>query len=254
MKVIGSGVQVLPPTDLTRAAAEYCAVGCILTSSKIALFSQFSKVCSYQHRPFYLTVSQHDSHSGGHNTTFHDSILAAGEDELWAGTAYESWAEIPGERLRLLGLAQRAINTGKAAAVIFVSGDQHWAELMAKRLPSSDQFGHSQTVSRTASVSTLSIAWLHSLVLCTQVYEVTASGVPQNYDEDIGNSNRLRERSCDHAGSGPANQACVFPFWYGGQWYDDCTQADSDMDWCSTRTDGQGNHQVGNTCLSIDWS
>ena len=42
---------------------------------------------------------------------------------------------------------------GKAKIIIFVSGDQHWAELMAKRMPDSLDYGPAQTL-----------------------YEVTASG------------------------------------------------------------------------------
>ena len=45
------------------------------------------------------------------------------------------------------------INRGRAKIIIFVSGDQHWAELMAKRMPSSLDYGPAQTL-----------------------YEVTASG------------------------------------------------------------------------------
>ena len=101
----------------------------------------------------------------------------------------QMWGEVPQERERLVGLAQRSINTGKTKAVIFVSGDQHWAELMAKRMPASDQWGPSQVL-----------------------YEVTASGVPQHFEADLWNSNRLRVRSADHNGQGPANENCVFPF------------------------------------------
>ena len=43
-------------------------------------------------------------------TTFTDSILAVGEDSYWEGTSYESWAEIPQERKKLLQKAQLAIN------------------------------------------------------------------------------------------------------------------------------------------------
>ena len=46
------------------------------------------------------------------------------------------------------------------------------------------------------------------------LYEVTGSGVYQDFNHDILNGNRLRARSCDHQGDGPFNQACVFPFRY----------------------------------------
>jgi len=198
IKVIASGIQVLPPTDQTKSRTNFCA---------------------------------DDSHSGGSTTTFTDSILAVGENASWFGTEYESWAEIPRERLRLLGSAQRSINEGKTKAVIFVSGDQHWAEIMAKKMPESEIFGPSQTL-----------------------YEVTASGVPRLWNYDILNSNRLRDRSCDHEGSGPFNQACVFPFRYRGATYTECTTADSDTPWCSTKTDATNSHISGywGNCAPIE--
>jgi len=186
--VIASGIQVLPPTDLSRTRTEYCA---------------------------------DDSHSGG-GTSFLDSIHALGEDGDWYGTEYESWAEIPKERLKLLGLAQKSINEGRTKAVIFVSGDQHWAELMAKKMPESAEFGPSQVL-----------------------YEVTASGVPRLFNYDIINSNRLRDRSCNTEGSGPYNQACVFPFRYQGATYTDCITVDSSEPWCSTKTDSTNSHIPG---------
>lgn len=189
IKIIASGVQVLPPTDQTRDSSEYCA---------------------------------DDSHSGGVTTTFADSISAVGEDGEWFGTDMESWGEIPQERKKLLGLAQRSINSGNAKVVIFVSGDMHWAELMAKKMPASKLFGSSQTL-----------------------YEVTASGVPQSWNYDIRNSNRLRDRSCDTKGSGPYNQACVFPFRFEGVTYTNCTTASSNIEWCATKTDTTDSYLPG---------
>ena len=142
VKIIASGIQVLQPTDLTRTQTTYCA---------------------------------DDSHSGGDTTTFLDSIKSVSEDSNWVGTNYESWGEMPKERLKLLGKAQKAINDGKTKAVIFVSGDQHWGELMAKRMPDSPNFGSSQVL-----------------------YEITSSGIYQNWSGMDGNSNRLRKRSADH--------------------------------------------------------
>ena len=86
------------------------------------------------------------------------------------------------------------------------------------------------------------------------LYEVTGSGVYQDFNYDIHNGNRfnclylialgfineppssqilrdwlsltkfrLRRRSCDYQGSGPFNQACVFPFRYQGNTYTECT-------------------------------
>ena len=50
-----------------------------------------------------------------------------------------------------------------------MSGDPHWAELMAKRMPASEVWGPEQTL-----------------------YEVTASGIPQNLPGFYLNSNRCR--------------------------------------------------------------
>lgn len=188
VKVIVSGTQVLPPTDLTRGVEEFCA---------------------------------HDSHSGGGNS-FMDAISAVGEGVEWKGTEYETWAEVPLERLKLLGLAQKTINDGYADAVIFLSGDQHWGELMAKQMPASPLYGDPRVL-----------------------YEVTASGIMQNWPYDIENSNRVRERSADLRGSGPFIHACSFPFIYGGTVYTTCTGADADFDWCSLEVDAAGAHIPG---------
>lgn len=76
VKIIASGIQVLPPTDLrSRDAHSYCA---------------------------------YDGAGG----TFDSSVAAVGEGERSVGTGYESWAEMPQERARLLQKCQRAINDG----------------------------------------------------------------------------------------------------------------------------------------------
>ena len=75
--------QVLPPTNLiTRLLPEFCA---------------------------------HDSHNKGDNTTnsFLEAIARVGEGEEWYGVPYEMWGEVPLQREKLLGLAQRSINRGK---------------------------------------------------------------------------------------------------------------------------------------------
>jgi len=186
VKVIATGIQVLHPTDQTRALSTYCA---------------------------------YDGASG----TFLSSIAAVGEDSNYLGTSYENWGEIPQERAKLLGKAQKAINDGKAKVIVFASGDQHWAELMAKRMPTSATYGASQVL-----------------------YEVTASGIHQNWNEAIQNSNRLRGRSANNVGSGPYIKACIFPFIYGGITYSDCTTvANNGVLWCSTKTDSSNNHVPG---------
>jgi uncharacterized Zn finger protein len=54
---------------------------------------------------------------------------------------------------------------------------QHWAELMAMRVPASAEHGP-------------------SVVL----HEVTASGIDQRWEEAIGNANRVRQRTADYQG------------------------------------------------------
>ena len=155
--------------------------------------------------------------------TFLESIARVGESEDWYGVEYEMWGEVPLQRERLLGLAQRSVNRGKTKLVIFVSGDQHWAELMAKRMPESSEWGPTQVL-----------------------YEVTASGVPRNWPYRELNSNRLRVRSADHQGRGPHNQNCQFPFTYQGESYRDCTEVgNGGVAWCSVLVDELGNHQAG---------
>lgn len=188
IKIIGSGIQVLPPTNLsTENAGSYCA---------------------------------YDG-SGG---SFEQAMSDVGEGPQWRGTSYESWAEIPQQRTKLLQLCQKSINDGYTKKVIFVSGDQHWGEIMAKEMPASNIYGDSQIL-----------------------YEVTASGIDQNWNEDIENSNRVRVRSSDSKGTGGFfDQECNFPFHYSGATYNQCTAVENnDIEWCSTQTDGSDNHIPG---------
>lgn len=80
VKVIASGTQILPPTDLLRSASSYCA---------------------------------YDGAGG----SFEASIEALGESAESVGTGYESWGEIPQERMKLLQKCQKAINDGFAKVV-----------------------------------------------------------------------------------------------------------------------------------------
>ena len=44
------------------------------------------------------------------------------------------------------------------------------------------------------------------------------------------------------------NKLCVFPFWYNGTRYDECTSIDNDgVSWCSTEVDANDLHIVGQT-------
>ena len=116
VKIIASGIQVLPPTDQRRGdQSDYCADG---------------------------------SHTPGdpNDESFDDAIHSVNEDLYWQGPPFEEWGEVPQERARLLIAAQRSLNSGGAGAIVFVSGDQHWGELMAKRMPESEAGGGSAQV------------------------------------------------------------------------------------------------------------
>lgn len=175
IKIIASGIQVLPPLHRGRSLSSYCAYG--------------------------------------NGQKFNAAVNNLNEATV-SGTSFESWAEIPQEREKLLRLAQKAINTGKTKQVIFVSGDQHWGELLEKTIPASAAHGPSATV-----------------------YEITASGFGQNWPFDIANPNRLTVYA-DNKGDGQYQQACELPFKYAGITYDHCISRDHDQPWCYTKGDG----------------
>jgi alkaline phosphatase D len=185
IKVIGSGVQVLPPTN--PGTTSFCA---------------------------------YDGPTGSFNAN--NTAVGEGPGTPAAGTVYESWAEIPQERTRLLQMAQRSINDGNAKHVIFISGDQHWAEIMAKKMPGSPSGGAPQTL-----------------------YEVTASGIDQNWPYTVANTNRVRVRTADFQGDGKFVNECNFPFVYGGVTYNDCTNVGHTALWCSTQTTTGNAHVAG---------
>ena len=106
-----------------------------------------------------------------------------------------------------------------------MSGDQHWAELMVKKVPASLEYGP-------------------SVVL----HEITASGIDQYWDETIYNSNRLRVRTADYQGDGQFSYECNFPFIYGGVTYTSCTDVGEPKPWCSIETSG-GHHVSGNCSI-----
>ena len=151
IKIIGSGVQVLPPTDqIVNKMIDYCSLDIYSNSTAD------SNVCN----------------DTGDPRSFCQSIADVGEDSSWKGTKHESWAFIPQERKRLLQKAQMAINKGMAKAIIFVSGDQHWGEIMEKKMPPipnvDEKLGKPQ-----------------------MLYEVTSSGIFQQYPYGVPNTNRL---------------------------------------------------------------
>jgi len=134
IKIIASGTQVLPPLHRkTRNLEAHCA-------------------CD------------------GTNGTFDQSIASIGKDDAdqFEGTEHESWAELPQERNKSLRLVQRSIHRGMAKQILFISGDQHWAEIMVKTTPAVDN------------------------LTAVTVLEATASGVDQNWPHDVDNANRMQ--------------------------------------------------------------
>jgi alkaline phosphatase D len=106
IKVIGSALQVMQPTDLLYTNANsYCA---------------------------------------NDNATFLDAIADLQESELHLGSTFEGWHQIPQEKLRLLRLLQNSISRGDTEKIIIISGDMQWGEMMAKRMPAAPRVGRSQ--------------------------------------------------------------------------------------------------------------
>ncbi|ESP95432.1 alkaline phosphatase D family protein [Pseudoalteromonas luteoviolacea] len=182
IKLIASGIQFLPPLYQGRSRDKYCAYG--------------------------------------DGKKFEQAIAELNETGM-SGTSYESWAEVPMERNRLLRLVQKSVNSGKTKAVIFLSGDQHWGELLQKTIPASAEHGSAVTV-----------------------YEVTASGFGQNWPYHIENPLRLPVYA-DTKGNGQYNQQCQFPFTYGITTYRGCTSKDHDQPWCYTKVDDNGKGIAG---------
>jgi alkaline phosphatase D len=108
IKVIGTGMQVMQPTDQT-----------------------FTDV---------------DSYCANDGKTFFDVIDQLGEDKRFLGTKYEGWNQIPQEKARLLRLLQRTIANGDAEKIIIISGDMHWGEMMAKKMSAAAGVGPSQVI------------------------------------------------------------------------------------------------------------
>lgn len=192
VKIIGSGIQVLPPTYRGRSVNEYC---------------------SYD----------------GVGGTFDSSNAAVGEGGTLDSSEYEMWSEYPQERMKLLKLAQKSINDGNAKKIVFLSGDQHWGEIQAKKMPSDPTYGPPQTL-----------------------YEVTASGIDQRWNYNVPNANRIRIRSADYRGNNDFTKECNFPFIYNGVTYNDCTNVDESKPWCSIETDNSNNHITGEWGYCLD--
>ncbi len=176
--VIASGTQVLPPLNRDRPLTDYCAYG--------------------------------------DGAEFNAAIDHLGET-YDSGTLYESWAEMPLQRERLLRLTHKAVQEGNTKLVVFVSGDQHWGELLQKTMPPSATGESGVTF-----------------------YEVTGSGFDQDYPEDIPNPNRLPIWA-DTRANGTYDARCQLPFGHAGTTHGGCTTAEHGAPWCYTQLDANGN-------------
>ena len=78
---------------------------------------------------------------------------------------WESWTNFPNELHRMIDL----IKDCKANGVVFISGDVHWGELSILRPPG-----------------------------CYPLYDLTASGINQEWDEVEPNQNRIGQACMDH--------------------------------------------------------
>ena len=114
VKVIGSSIQVLPPTNQLLPGYK----GIVDGITDLCSHDIYSNPNADQNK--YCTPSD--------RTEFCKAISDVGENSTWVGTIYESWSLIPQERRKLLQKAQLSLNRGNAKVIIFVSGDQHWGE------------------------------------------------------------------------------------------------------------------------------
>uniref|UniRef100_A0A7S1FYM2 Fibronectin type-II domain-containing protein n=1 Tax=Corethron hystrix TaxID=216773 RepID=A0A7S1FYM2_9STRA len=183
LKIITSGIQVLPPTN------QYMGVN--------------ESICAYD----------------GPGNSFDGNVTLLGENSASVAgklKRQETWSEIPQARARLLRLVQKYVNLGRMKKVFFLSGNMHWGEILAKKMPEDPKVGKSQTF-----------------------YEVTASGIGVNRKYHWPQTNRVRLRTSDTLGDHIFDKECKFPFFYNGKEYDDCTTEsfdgiqDSSHPWCS---------------------
>jgi hypothetical protein len=67
------------------------------------------------------------------------------------------------------------------------------------------------------------------------LYEVTASGIDQNWPYDVPNPNPVTFQKADDKESGDYVNECEFPFTYAaGVEYNECTSAGHNTEWCYT--------------------
>lgn len=190
IKIIGSGTQILPPTHRGRSLSSYC------------------------------------SYDGAGNT-FDQANAELGEGPSFEGTQYEAWAEIPQERTRLLKLVQESINAGNTKHVIFISGDQHWAEIMHKTIPSRN--GQPEVT----------------------VFEVTASGIDQNWPFNVPNSNRFRPDTGAAKRNGRCMRSAAYP---PGVTAATWTSTNFDTNTCSGDVLHVCNKRANYGGIEVDWA
>jgi len=203
--VVTSGIQVLPPINMgdeARVKEMHCAF----------------------------------DEEGG---SFEESITAVGETTDWRGGIasphLENWGEIPQARTRLLKLVQRYGNAGKHKTAVFLSGNMHFGEIMAKRMPEDPVSGPER-----------------------MFYELTASGVEYNRKVEHPNSSRVRLRSADKRGNNFYDRECNFPYYYKGDKFTDCiydkappgeSAWEEGKSWCSLIKDLDDNNDKWGYCL-----
>ena len=64
------------------------------------------------------------------------------------------------------------------------------------------------------------------------LYEVTASGIDQSWNEAVNNPNRVTYRKANSSGSGDFVYECDFPFSYQGITYNECISTNHNAEWC----------------------
>jgi len=139
----------------------------------------------------------------GEDGEFVKGVKELGEEKKWHGGGdfhKEKWADAPRARAKLLQWVQKSINMNMTKVVIFLSGNLHFGDLLAKRMPESSVWGASQVL-----------------------YEVVSSGIGQKARNwAYRNAARIRLRTCDKQGNGVYFKECKFPFEFKGKTRNKC--------------------------------
>ena len=212
--VIGSGIQVLMPLAATSGSASV----------------NKTSYCAYDANDNTFDAARRALGELGANETdwCPDHHVSGGHVGCTArGTNYESWAEMPQARLRLLRMVQRSLWRGMTKAVVFVSGDQHWAEISAKTLPAFEEGG--------------------DVVPAQTVHELTSSGMAASHDRSTPfyNDNRAPAERCDSERDSVFANQCAFPFKHNGVEYTSCTMVGQAFPWCYYQVNSQGEGMSG---------